>query len=160
MVLRLRILRGVYYFKNATENDTAGFDKNPEIWKIACIFRLHSLLKSCPYRHFLTPFGLASGFSESPGKKYSCYGFSVAFTISRMPQKATVPDSTKIQKSEKSHAFVCYILFWNLAHIETFYHILGSRADFLNLLKMLFGLRILCGVYYFKNATEHDSAGF
>ena len=45
--------------------------------------------------------------------------------------------------------------------IETFWHILDSRADFLNLQKQIvFLLRILYGVYYFKNVTENDNAGF
>ena len=101
--------------------------------KIPCIFLLHSLLNFCWYLHFLTHFGLASGFSESSEKLCFCYGFSMAFTISRMPQKTTIPDSTEIQKSEKWRAFFCYILFWFFADMVTFWHILHSRADFLNL---------------------------
>ena len=83
----LRILCGVYYFKNATENDSAGFDENPEIWKIVCIFLLHSLLEFCSYEHFLTHFGLVSGFSESSEKWSSCYGFSVALLFQECHRK-------------------------------------------------------------------------
>jgi len=139
-VFRPRILCSICYFKNVTENVRIRFDRNQDFWKIVHVFLLHSLLKSCPYRHCPTRFEFASRFSNSPEK--SVFRLRILCDIYYF-KNATENDSVGFDKNQefwKSCMFFYCILFWNLAHIDTFRPIFNSRVDFrIRRKKMCFG---------------------
>jgi len=109
----LRILCGVYTISRMSQKTTV-----PDSTKILKFknsrafynFSFEILLILTLSSHF----GLANELYGSLKKLCFYNGFFVAFTVSRMSQKTTVPDSNTIQKSEKKRSSL-RLIFLELA---------------------------------------------
>ena len=157
MRVLLRILYGNYYFKNATENESIGFDENPEIWQMTYIFLLHSLFKFYWYGHFLHILDSRADFLNLSKKMCVSATDSLWRLLFQECHRKRQCRIRRKSRNLKNRVHFAVTFSFELLLILTLSDTFWTRERiFWISRKIVFLLRILCGVYYFKNATENN----